>query len=191
MKEIIRKLTADSIAAHQRLLEDASLAGIEQIAQAVVAAYRAGHKVIVFGNGGSASDAQHLAAELVVRFEKNRAALPALALTTNTATLTATGNDFSFEDIFSRQVEAFAQPGDVVIGISTSGTSPNVVKALDTAKKRGAVTVGFTGENGRKLKERADICFCAPAAVTARIQECHILAVHILATLVEGALFEN
>ncbi len=123
------------------------------------------------------------------RFEVNRRALPAIALTTDTSLITAAGNDFGFENIFSRQVEAHANQGDVVIGITTSGGSPNVIKALEQAKKQNAVTIGFTGNKESKIKEITDICFCAPSSVTARIQECHGLAIHVICSLIEGAMF--
>jgi D-sedoheptulose 7-phosphate isomerase len=189
MKEIIESLINDSIQAKKELLKAEHISSIENIANAIIKAYRSCKKVIAFGNGGSASDAQHFAAELVCRFEKNRMALPAIALTTNTATLTAIGNDYSFEDLFSRQVEAHAQSGDVVIGISTSGNSPNVIKAVETAKTLKAVTVGFTGGQDCKLKKIADLSLCAPSSITGRIQECHILAIHIICKIVEDVLF--
>jgi D-sedoheptulose 7-phosphate isomerase len=189
MKDIIRKLINESIEAKQRLLSPEHLSMLEQIARLLVQVYRTNRKVIIFGNGGSASDAQHFAAELVVRFQKNRAALPAVALTANTAVLTAVGNDFDFNDGFSRQIEALCQPGDAVIGISTSGTSKNILKGLEQARQQKAVTVGFTGAKGEKMQEHSDICWMAPSPVTARIQECHILAIHIICTLVEDALF--
>lgn len=189
MQNKIKQLVQDSIDAKMKMLAPEQLAVVEQTAQALITAYRSCKKVLVCGNGGSAADAQHFAAELVVRFAKNRMALPAIALTTDTSILTAAGNDFSFDDIFSRQVEAFCQPGDVVIGISTSGNSPNVLKALAKAKELNGVTIAFTGGTGGKLKGTTDICFCAPANVTARMQECHELAIHIICLLVEEALF--
>lgn len=189
MNTTIRRLIEDSIKAKQQLLEPAYIGTLEKIGQAIVDAYRNDRKVLVFGNGGSAADAQHFAAELVCRFQKNRAALPALALTANIANLTAIGNDFNFDDIFSRQLEAFCRPGDVVIAISTSGNSPNVLKALEEARRKKAITVGFTGGTGGKMNDKLDISFCAPSTVTARIQECHLLAIHILCSLVEDALF--
>jgi len=135
-------------------------------------------KIIFFGNGGSASDAQHLATELTVRYVKNRPALAAIALTTDTSALTAIGNDFGFDDIFSRQVEALCRPGDMVIGISTSGTSPNVIKALKAAKDLGAITVGMGGRDGGDLPDLCDIALIIPHKETARIQEMHITLGH-------------
>ena len=147
---------------------------------ACVTSLRSGGRILFFGNGGSAADAQHLATELVVRFRKNRPALSALALTTDTSALTAIGNDFGFEDIFSRQIEGLGRRGDVAIGISTSGNSPNVLKALTTARAMGLITVGFGGGTGGKLPEVADIALIVPSKTTARIQECHILLGHML-----------
>ena len=145
-----------------------------------------GGKLLFLGNGGSAADAQHLAAELVVRYRVNRRALPAIALTTDTSTLTATANDFSYEDVFSRQVEALARPGDVVIGISTSGNSPNVLKALDAARAVGAWAAGLSGGDGGTMVGRADPLIIVPSAVTARIQEMHILIGHMLCEVIES-----
>jgi D-sedoheptulose 7-phosphate isomerase len=159
MKDSIRRLIGDSIAAKQQLLEPEQVETLERIARLIVQVYKSNRKLLIFGNGGSACDAQHFAAELVVRFTRNRAALPALALTANTANLTAAGNDFDFSDIFSRQVEAFCQAGDLAIGISTSGTSANVVKGLEQARRQQAVTVGFSGSTGGRLKDVTDICF--------------------------------
>lgn len=157
------------------------------IAEAWVTALKAGHKVLFFGNGGSAADAQHLAAELVVRYRLNRRALPAIALTTDTSILTAHSNDYGFESVFARQVEALAQPGDVVVGISTSGTSRNVVAGLAAARARGCVVVSFTGENGADCAALAHHAYCVPTPVTAFAQECHLLAGHVLCEYVEAA----
>ena len=189
MKELIKKLVSENVSCNEKLLDNGQLAMIEEIAGLIIETYTYGKKVITMGNGGSAADAQHFAAELVCRFEKNRTALPAIALPANTSSITAIGNDYSFEDIFSRQLEAFANEGDLVIGISTSGNSPNVLKGMEMAAERKARTVGLTGQHGGKLKGKVDKCFCAPATVTARIQECHVLVIHILCKLVEEALF--
>ncbi|PKU22321.1 D-sedoheptulose 7-phosphate isomerase [Telmatospirillum siberiense] len=147
---------------------------------------RQGGKILFFGNGGSAADAQHLATEIVVRYKVNRRALPAIALTTDTSILTATANDFSFEEIFSRQVEALARPGDVAIGISTSGKSPNVLKALEAARAAGAVAAGFAGRDGGTMVGCADPLIIVPSSVTARIQEMHILIGHMLCEAIEA-----
>jgi len=162
---------------------------IARIAEALIRAFCNGGKVLLFGNGGSAADAQHIAAELAGRFRLNRPALPALALTTNTSALTAIANDYSYAQVFVRQVEALAQPGDVVIGISTSGNSSNVLEGLRAARERGAVTVGLTGTGGKQLATMVDLFLMVPSTDTARIQECHITVGHILCDLVERALF--
>jgi D-sedoheptulose 7-phosphate isomerase len=189
MKEKISKLIKDSIEAKQKMLLPEQIETIEKIANSMVTAYRSCKKMVAFGNGGSASDAQHFVGEMISRFEKERMALPAIAFTANTAILTAIGNDYTYENVFSRQVEALVNEGDVVIGISTSGNSPNVIKAIEEAKKLKAITIGFTGAKDCKLKKITDVCFCAPSTVTGRIQECHILAIHIICALVEETLF--
>jgi len=160
---------------------------LSAIADAWVTALKAGKKILFFGNGGSAADAQHLAAELVVRYRINRRALPSIALTTDTSILTAHSNDYGFETVFSRQVEALAQPGDVVVGISTSGTSKNVVAGLKAARERGCVVVSFTGQNGADCAALADHAYCVPSPITAYAQECHLLAGHVLCEYVEAA----
>ncbi|RBP36367.1 D-sedoheptulose 7-phosphate isomerase [Roseimicrobium gellanilyticum] len=160
---------------------------IEDLAGRMVECLKAGGKVLFFGNGGSAADAQHLAAELVVRYRVNRRALAGIALTTDTSILTAGGNDFGFDSIYARQVEALGCKGDVVIGISTSGNSANVVNGLVEAKKQGCLAVAFTAEGGGRCAEVADLCFRAPSPVTARAQECHLLVGHILCDWVEKA----
>jgi D-sedoheptulose 7-phosphate isomerase len=189
---LVRARIEESISVKQLLLQDARLR--ETIAEAglrLTHALRHGHKVFFFGNGGSAADAQHLAAELVGRFEADRRALPAMALTVNTSCLTAIGNDYSFDEIFSRQLEAFGAPGDVALGISTSGNSRNVLHAIATATAHGMITIALTGESGGKLKPLVRHCICAPSAHTARIQEMHILAGHILCEIVEQELFRS
>ena len=162
---------------------------IEAIAAAVAKALRAGRRVFLLGNGGSAADAQHIAAELEGRFKRERRALPVLSLTTNTSTLTAIGNDYGFERTFARQVEAHVRRGDVVIAISTSGNSANVIEAVKAAKKAGAIVAGFTNETGGKLKSAADLCLTVPSTDTQRVQECHIAAGHVLCDAVETSLF--
>ena len=160
----------------ENILEFASLCRI---------AIMKGNKIFFMGNGGSAADAQHLAAEFVGRFEKERPGLPAIALTTDTSILTAVGNDYGFGQVFSRQIAALARSGDVVVGISTSGNSVNVVQAIAAAKEIGAVTVGLTGESGGQLAEVCDLCIKVPSRSTARIQEAHILIGHIVCALVD------
>lgn len=158
---------------------------IAPLADAWLQALKDGKKIIFFGNGGSAADAQHLAAELVVRYRVNRPALAGLALTTDTSILTAHSNDFGYDTVFARQVEALAQPGDVVLGISTSGTSKNVLLGLQAANARGCVTIAFTGEKGADCAAEARLSFKAPSAITARVQECHLLIGHLLCDVVE------
>lgn len=158
---------------------------IEYLALLIIDAISKGRRLYLLGNGGSAADAQHIAAELVGRFQKERKGLPALALTTDTSILTAVGNDYGYEHIFSRQVEAHVLPGDVVIGISTSGNSSSVVEAIKKANEIGAYTVGLTGGTGGMLKELCDTSIVVPSSNTARIQEAHILIGHILCELVE------
>jgi len=158
---------------------------IETLAKKIQQAFAAGNKVILMGNGGSASDAQHIAAEFVGRYKKNRRGLPALALNTNTSTLTAVGNDFSYDDVFSRQIEAFARPGDIIIGISTSGNSANVLKAVELARKMGCYTVGLLGRDGGKLRAAVDLPLVVACNNTPRVQECHIAIGHIVCEIAE------
>lgn len=148
----------------------------EQVSKCV----QSGHKVLFFGNGGSASDAQHLAAEFVVRYRKERQAFGAIALTTDTSILTAHSNDYSFDTVFDRQILALGKPGDIAIGLSTSGNSTNVMNGIKTAKDMGIYTCAFTGESGGQLKQIADDCICIPSTETARVQEGHILIGHWL-----------
>lgn len=162
---------------------------IAQIAEVIVDAYRQGKKVVWFGNGGSAADAQHLACELVSRFYLERKALASIALTTNTSELTAIANDSNFDQIFARQIEGLVNQGDIAIGISTSGTSQNVIKGIKKAKQLGAITVAFTGANGGKLKGNVDFLLDVPSSITPHIQESHIMIGHIICYLVEKELF--
>lgn len=156
-------------------------------AEALIRCLRGGGKVLLCGNGGSAADAQHFAAELVGRFEVERSGLPAIALTTDSSALTAIGNDYGFELLFARQVEALAKPGDLLIGISTSGNSPNVCRALETAKQLGCATLGLLGRDGGELATVADYALIVPAERTARIQEMHLLLIHLLCEAVDTA----
>jgi len=168
-----------------------SVGEIKAIAELIIGAYRNGGKVVLFGNGGSAADAQHIAAELVGKFLLKRQAFPAIALTTNTSILTSIANDDSYDEVFSRQVAALVTERDVVIGISTSGDSVNVVKAVEMAKQRGAKTVGLTGGKGGKLAEVADLVLTVPSRSTPRIQEAHITVGHIICEIVEKVLAES
>ena len=161
---------------------------IEQIASQFVSSIRNGGKIIWMGNGGSAADAQHLAAELVGRFRRERDALPSIALTTDTSILTAVANDYGYENIFSRQINGLCNPEDIVAGISTSGNSENVLKGIEAAKKKGAFTIGFSGGmDGGMLKKNVELCVHVSAATTARIQEAHIFIGHVICDLVEEA----
>lgn len=179
-----------SIAVKRALLEDAVLLqSLERAAKAVVQALQAGGKVLLFGNGGSAADAQHIAAELSGRFRLERPGLAAVALTVNTSVLTAVANDYSFDHVYARQVQGLGVPGDVAIGISTSGNSMSVVNALEAAHLKGLVTVGMTGASGGRLTPQADFCLRVPSNETPRIQECHVLIGHILCAYVEEDLF--
>ncbi len=166
-------------------------APVAAIAAAMVKAFRDGNKVIWFGNGGSAADAQHLAAEFSGRFLMERRGLPSEALSTNTSAVTAIGNDYGYDNVFARQVEAHVKPGDVVVGITTSGGSKNVVRGLEEAKRIGAVTVAFTGNGGGKVAEIADIALVGPDGYSALVQEIHITLGHIVCDLVEQALFAD
>lgn len=161
---------------------------IEEAAKALVEALKNGKKALIFGNGGSAADSQHMACELVARYKKERKALPAIALSTNTSNLTAISNDYSFDVVFSRQIEALGERGDVAFGISTSGNSRNVLKGLEAAKSKGLKTIGLLGSDGGSIKNMADISIIVPAKSTPRIQEAHITIEHIICELVEEEL---
>jgi len=175
---------AATIKLHDRMR--ASLGPTLVAAQAISEGLKAGGKLLIFGNGGSASDAQHVAAELVGRFMRERAAMPAIALTTDTSILTAIANDYSYKQVFARQIEALGQAGDVAMGISTSGESPNVVAALQTAKTRGMKTVALTGRDGGSVGKAADIHVNVPDQNTARVQEVHRTILHVMCEVIEG-----
>jgi D-sedoheptulose 7-phosphate isomerase len=181
-----------SIAIKGRLLSSTDfISTVAKVTEVLVDSIEQKNKILLFGNGGSAADAQHIAAEFVGRFAFDRRALAALALSVNTSCVTAIGNDYGFDLVFSRQIEALGRPGDVAIGISTSGNSRNVVKAVSIAKELGLQTVGLTGNSGGKLKDLVDYCLCVPSSDTPRIQECHILIGHILSELVEQTIFHE
>ncbi len=187
--ESVAQYVTDSIAVKQTLLADAALlASIVAVTKLCIEAFRRGNKILVGGNGGSAADAQHLAAELVARFEFDRPGLAAIALSTDTSAITAIGNDYGYEFLFSRQLEALARPGDVFIGITTSGNSKNVIKAMEVANPLGVTRVALCGSGGR-VHALSDHVLAAPSAHTPRIQECHILIIHILCALVEENMF--
>lgn len=189
-KDFVADYLAESVAALRDFADDGEPRDLLfRMADAVVAAIRSGHKLLIAGNGGSAGDAQHIAGEFISRLMYDRAPLPAIALTTDSSVITATGNDYGYEAVFERQVLGLGQPGDVFLGISTSGRSPNVLRALDAARERGLVTLGFAGAQGGKMRERCDLLLCAPSPRTAIIQQIHIVAAHLLCALVERRMF--
>jgi len=183
---IIDQTINDHLETVKRFQEQCSLT-IEKMAVATVEALKAGRKICFFGNGGSAADSQHFAAEFVVRFTRNRQSLPSMAFTTDTSIITACANDFGYEQIFARQVQGLCQKGDIVIGISTSGNSPNVVKGLEAAREMGVVAFAFTGECGGHCAKISDLTLCVPSTITARVQECHLIAGHLICDLGEAA----
>ncbi len=190
MIDYILKQVKDSYETKQRVYNDPELIQlIEQVSLKIIEAYQNGHKVLIAGNGGSAADAQHLVAEFVNRFYFDRPGLAAISLTTDTSVMTAIGNDYGFEQLFSRQIEANGVSGDIFIGISTSGNSPNIVKALHACQSQGLISVGFTGEQGGELDDACDYCIKVPSTVTPRIQEAHILIGHIICAIVEEAIY--
>jgi len=191
-QDAILRAINDSISVKQKILEDASLVhSICEVADECIAAYRRGNRILLAGNGGSAADAQHIAAELVSRYAFDRPGLASIAFTTDTSMLTAIGNDYGYEQIFRRQLEANGRQGDVFIGISTSGNSPNVLAALQRAQELGIVTVGLTGQDGTKMQSFCDYCLKVPSLSTPRIQESHIMLGHVICGLVEEALFDQ
>ena len=185
--DILRHNLECSIEVHHRLIESC-LEQLSIAADALVSAYGFGHKAIFFGNGGSAADAQHLAAEFVGRYLREREPLPALALNANSSAVTAIGNDYGYEQVFARQLAALAAPGDVAVGISTSGNSANVVEGMLQARKMGLLTIALTGASGGRLLNLADVLIAVPSNETPRIQECHILLGHALCDAVEQAM---
>ena len=185
--DILRKNIQSSIEVHSRLLE-ACLPALNAAAEALIAAYRGGRKAIFFGNGGSAADAQHLAAEFLGRYLLERQPLPALALHANTSAVTAIANDYGYETVFARQLQALAAPGDVAVAISTSGNSRSVLEAVTVARSMGVATIGLTGAKGGRMRDMVDVLIAAPSNDTPRIQECHILVGHALCDAVEQAL---
>lgn len=187
MEKIVFDIVQESLAIKETFFRKNStliLKASEQLATCLAS----GHKVLIFGNGGSAADAQHMAAELVNRFKIERTPLAALALTTDSSVLTSIGNDYCFDDIFSKQIQALGKKHDMALGISTSGNSPNVMRAIDVAVKSEMLTMGFSGRNGA-LAEKAAMCFCVESDVTARIQEVHTTLIHVICELVERILF--
>jgi D-sedoheptulose 7-phosphate isomerase len=188
----VSRLIEAAIATKRSMLNSRELISITaKVSEILVQALTQGNKALFFGNGGSAADAQHIAAEFVGRFAFDRPALPALALSVNSSCVTAIGNDYGYDLIFSRQLEALARPGDVAVGISTSGNSPNVINAMTTAREMELHTVALTGASGGPLKHKVDHCICVPSNETPRIQECHILIGHIISELVESEMFRE
>ena len=187
MQDKIRACIAESIAVKQAAL-DKNLVSVEKAARALIAAIKNGGKILLCGNGGSAADSQHIAAEFIGRFQKERKSLPAIALTTDSSIITSLANDYGFDVVFSRQVEGLGKKGDVLLGISTSGNSPNVVKAVEQAQKMDIVTMAMTGRDGGKLAKIVDIAIVVPSAKTARIQESHIAIAHAICEVVEDEL---
>ncbi len=188
MDEDIKKQIIETIETHKKMTAELQKSGIEtmvSIAQAITRALEQNGTVYLCGNGGSAADAQHIAGKLVGRFRRERKALAAVALTTDTSIITSIANDYAYENVFARQVEALVREGDILWAFSTSGSSANVIAAVQSAKKKGAYVIAFTGTINSKLEQIADICFCADAESTARSQEIHQLAYHIICDLVE------
>ena len=191
MKEKIKSIIQHSIAVKSQLLQQEALMDtIGNVVKAITQSFRAGHRVYFCGNGGSAADAQHLAAEFSGRFYKDRLALPAEALHCNTSYLTAVANDYGYDHVYSRMIEGIGQTGDILVGLSTSGNSPNILKAFAVARQKGMVTIGFTGETGGKMKAECDFLINIPSGDTPRIQESHIMVGHIICQLVEEQYFE-
>ncbi len=190
MKETITSIIQASINTKQSIINDPKLLdNIQQCVAVITTAFKNGNKVLFCGNGGSAADAQHLAAEFSGRFYKDRVALPAEALHVNTSYLTAVANDYSFDVVYSRMINGIGNAGDILIGISTSGNSNNIINAIEAAKEKGMTTIAFTGQTGGKMKDIADILLNMPSTDTPRIQESHILIGHIICQLVEEAYF--
>lgn len=190
MREKILKAFEDSASVKREFIK-ANIDAVVEVSNLIAEAFNRGNKLMIFGNGGSSTDAAHIAAEFVGRFKMERPALPALDLNTNLAIVTAIANDYDFSEIFVRQLKAHAQDGDVVIGMSTSGNSKNVIKAIEEAKKRKIRTIVFTGAGGGKLAAMADHIFAVPSSDTPRIQETHITLGHVLCQMVEEILFES
>jgi D-sedoheptulose 7-phosphate isomerase len=188
MKEIIRKAITDSIETKKKV-HDTMVPLIEESGNMLISALKSGKKILVCGNGGSASQAQHFVAEIVVRYEKERGPLPAISLTVDTSILTAGGNDYGFENVFARQVEALGNEGDVLVGITTSGNSPNVIHAFESAKKKGMKTICLNGKDGGNINKRlVDMNLIVLSNSTARIQEAHITIIHVWCQMIDGEL---
>lgn len=190
MKEKIAKAFEESIQVKEKFIDEKNTDRIIEVAKAIANAFNDGKKILLFGNGGSATDASHIAAEFINRFKRERPGLPAVALNTDMSVITSIANDYDFSEIFSRQIKALADEGDIVVAISTSGSSANILKAMDVAKKKKLTTVAFTGSKGEKFASKATYAFVVPSDSTPRIQETHITLGHVICQMVEEILFE-
>lgn len=190
MKDNILKAFEESIQVKQKFIEEKNIVKIFEVCKAIANAFNEGKKLILFGNGGSSTDASHIAAEFINRFKRERPGLPAIALNTDMAVITSIANDYDFSEIFAKQLKALADEGDIVLAISTSGNSPNIMKAMDVARKRKLTTIAFTGLKGEKFASRATFAFVVPSDNTPRIQETHITIGHVICQIVEDILFD-
>ncbi len=190
MEEIIKGALQESLRAKDEFVRE-NILNIEFVAEKIASALSNDRKLILCGNGGSAADAQHISAEFVNRFKMERPPLPAIAISTDTSILTSIGNDYGFDQVFSKQIKAIGMEGDVLIAISTSGRSPNIIKAVESAKDMGIYTIGLSGGDGGKLLEKADLCLCVNSKETPRIQETHIFVGHLICELVDYILFKR
>jgi D-sedoheptulose 7-phosphate isomerase len=188
LKKMLQKFIEEHVVLFQ-LIE--KIHNIDKSAKVLMKTLREGNKILICGNGGSAADSQHFAAELIGRFEKERESLPAIALTTDTSILTAVGNDYGYDFVFEKQVKGLGRRGDVLVGISTSGNSPNVIRAVESAKKKEMLIIGMLGKDGGKLRDLVDVPIVVPHNVTARIQEVHIFILHFWAAVIERELFPD
>jgi len=189
MKQTIKRAVEESLSVKKRFFEENAEA-IMEVSKVIADAFNDGKKLLLFGNGGSASDASHIAAEFVNRFKRERPGLPAISLNTDMAVITSIANDYDYSEIFARQLRSLSEGGDIVLAISTSGLSKNILKALDAAKKRGLLRISFTGEKGGKMASKSDYTFVVPTSNTPRIKEVHIMIGHIICEVVEEILFE-
>ena len=189
MKNLIQQIVEESISTKKDFFSQ-NIEAIEACASMMAGTLKHGRKILLFGNGGSAADCQHIAAEFINRFQTERKPLAAIALTTDTSVITSIGNDYSYGDVFLKQIQAFGRQGDIALGISTSGNSPNIIKAAQEAKNLGLCVIGFSGSEG-KLKDLSDFPFCVSSGTTARIQEVHIMLGHILCDLTERMIFSE
>ena len=191
MKDKILKAFEESIIIKEKFINEKNIDKIIDVAKIIANAFNDGKKLILFGNGGSATDASHIAAEFINRFKRERPGLPAISLNTDMAVITSIANDYDFSEVFAKQLKSLADEGDIVIAISTSGNSPNVLKAMDIAKKKRLITVAFTGIKGERFASKATYAFVVPSDNTPRIQETHIMLGHVLCQMVEEILFES